>query len=67
MAFTEEAHNVVFIGGTGTGKTHLATALGHPALQSTASGCGFTPRSIWSICWSRRRQPGKAGKLGLLR
>jgi DNA replication protein DnaC len=28
LSFTEEAHNVVFIGGTGTGKTHLATALG---------------------------------------
>ena len=24
----KQAHNVVFIGGTGTGKTHLATALG---------------------------------------
>ena len=28
LAFTAAAHNVVFIGGTGTGKTHLATALG---------------------------------------
>lgn len=28
MSFTKEAHNVVFLGGTGTGKTHLATALG---------------------------------------
>ena len=28
LSFTGEAHNVVFIGGTGTGKTHLATALG---------------------------------------
>lgn len=28
LTFTEQAHNVVFIGGTGTGKTHLATALG---------------------------------------
>ena len=28
LDFTEAAHNVVFIGGTGTGKTHLATALG---------------------------------------
>ena len=28
MSFTQEAHNVAFIGGTGTGKTHLATALG---------------------------------------
>lgn len=26
-AFTEAAHNVVFIGGRGTGKSHLATAL----------------------------------------
>ena len=28
MEFTNGAHNVVFVGGTGTGKTHLATALG---------------------------------------
>lgn len=27
-AFTETAQNIVFVGGTGTGKTHLATALG---------------------------------------
>jgi hypothetical protein len=28
LSFTEAAHNVVFIGGSGTGKTHPATALG---------------------------------------
>jgi DNA replication protein DnaC len=28
MAFTELAHNAVFIGGPGTGKTHLSTAIG---------------------------------------
>ena len=28
MTFTEKAHNAVFVGGPGTGKTHLATAIG---------------------------------------
>lgn len=27
-AFTEQAHNAVLVGGPGTGKTHLATAIG---------------------------------------
>src|SRR5437868_7264388 len=27
-AFTDNAHNVVLVGGPGTGKTHLATAIG---------------------------------------
>src|SRR5688572_12342263 len=31
-AFTEQAENLVLIGGTGTGKTHLATALGIEAV-----------------------------------
>lgn len=32
LAFTEKAENIVLIGGTGTGKTHLATALGVEAV-----------------------------------
>ena len=31
--FMEQAHNVVLVGGPGTGKTHLATALGVQALE----------------------------------
>ena len=31
-AFTDQAENIVLIGGTGTGKTHLATALGIHAI-----------------------------------
>ena len=33
LAFTDAAQNVVLIGGPGTGKTHLATAIGIEAIQ----------------------------------
>ena len=33
MHFVEQVHNVVLIGGPGTGKTHLATAMGVHAIQ----------------------------------
>ena len=32
--FMEQAHNLIFVGGTGTGKTHLATAIGINAIHS---------------------------------
>lgn len=32
-AFMEEAHNLILVGGTGTGKTHLATAIGVAAIH----------------------------------
>lgn len=32
-SFMAEAHNVILVGGTGTGKTHLATALGIAAIH----------------------------------
>ncbi len=31
--FMDQAHNLIFVGGTGTGKTHLATALGIHAIH----------------------------------
>ena len=31
--FMEQAHNLILVGGTGTGKTHLATALGVAAIH----------------------------------
>ena len=54
LSFTEEAQNVVFIGGTGTGKTHLATAS-----PITASGSASSPPWTWSMPLSRRRPPAK--------
>jgi DNA replication protein DnaC len=32
-AFMDQAHNLIFVGGTGTGKTHLATAIGIAAIH----------------------------------
>ena len=36
--FLEQAHNVVLVGGPGTGKTHLATAFGVQALEHLPIG-----------------------------
>ncbi len=33
--YMDRAHNLIFVGGTGTGKTHLATALGIKAIHSS--------------------------------
>ncbi|WP_276145504.1 ATP-binding protein [Ralstonia solanacearum] len=46
LASTKAARNVVFSGGTGTGKMHLATALAYRASRATAIMCASSPRSI---------------------
>ena len=45
-AFMETAHNLILVGGTGTGKTHLATALGVAAIHR-ANAFASTTQSIW--------------------
>ncbi len=41
--FTDDAQNVVFVGGPGTGKTHLATAIGVQAIQQHRLRARFLP------------------------
>ena len=43
LAWTEQAHNVVLIGGPGTGKTHLATAIGISGVTRYGKKVRFYP------------------------
>ncbi|MFV0410351.1 MAG: ATP-binding protein [Paracoccus sp. (in: a-proteobacteria)] len=46
--FTGEAHNLILVGGTGTGKTHIAIALGTTLINNgkKAFGMDFTLSSV---------------------
>ena len=63
LAFTEAAHNVVFIGGTGTGKTHLATALGVSGITQHSKRVRFYSTVDLVNLLEQEKAAGKAGKL----
>ncbi len=63
LAFTEQAHNVVFIGGTGTGKTHLATALGVAGITRHGKRVRFYSTVDLVNLLEQEKVAGKAGKL----
>jgi len=63
MAFTEQAHNVVFIGGTGTGKTHLATALGVAGITQHNKRVRFYSTADLVNILEQEKSVGRAGKL----
>ncbi len=63
LAFTEQAHNVVFIGGTGTGKTHLATALGVSGITHHGKRVRFYSTADLVNLLEQEKAAGKAGKL----
>ena len=69
LSFTEEAQNVVFIGGTGTGKTHLATALGVSGIAHWGKRVRFFSTVDLVNALEQEKAAGKAGRiaLGLLR
>ena len=63
LSFTDEAHNVVFIGGTGTGKTHLATALGVSGITRHSKRVRFYSTVDLVNLLEQEKAAGKAGKL----
>ena len=65
LSFTEAAHNVVFIGGTGTGKTHLATALGVSGITQHGRRARFFSTVDLVNSLEQEKAQGRAGKLAL--
>jgi DNA replication protein DnaC len=63
LAFTDAAHNVVFIGGTGTGKTHLATALGVSGIAHHGKRVRFYSTVDLVNLLEQEKAAGKVGRL----
>lgn len=63
LAFTDTAHNVVLVGGTGTGKTHLATALGVRAIQQYGKRVRFYSTVELVNTLELEKAAGKQGRL----
>ena len=63
MKFLESAHNVVLIGGPGTGKTHLATSLGVAAIRSHGKRVRFFSTVELVNALELEKAQGKSGQL----
>ena len=62
-AFTAQAENIVLIGGTGTGKTHLATALGVQAISRHGKRVRFFSTIDLVNQLEQEKATGKPGRL----
>jgi DNA replication protein DnaC len=63
LSFTGSAHNAVLIGGTGTGKTHLATALGVSGISRWGKRVRFFSTVDLVNALEQEKAAGKAGRL----
>ena len=61
--FADSAANVVFIGGTGTGKTHLATALGVAGITTQGKRVRFHSTIELVNALEAEKAAGKAGRI----
>ena len=64
-AFTDDAHNVVLVGGPGTGKTHLATAIGVSGITRHGKRVRFYSTVDLVNALEQEKAQGKAGRIAL--
>ena len=65
MTFIEAAENIVLVGGSGTGKSHLATALGVAGIQQHGKRVRFYCVVELVNSLEREKAAGKQGKLAM--
>ena len=63
LSFLDAAHNLVFIGGPGTGKSHLATALGVEAIGQHGKRVRFFSTVELVNALEQEKAQGKAGQI----
>jgi len=62
-AFIDDAHNVVLVGGPGTGKTHLATAIGVSGITRHGKRVRFYSTVDLVNALEQEKAQGKAGRI----
>jgi DNA replication protein DnaC len=65
LSFADTAQNVVFIGGPGTGKTHLATAIAVSGITLQGKRVRFYSTVDLVNILEREKRDGKAGRIAL--
>jgi DNA replication protein DnaC len=65
LEFTDTAQNAVLIGGPGTGKTHLATAIGVAGIAAKGKRVRFYSTVDWVNELEKEKREGKAGRIAL--
>lgn len=65
MTFTAAAHNVVLVGGPGTGKTHLATVIGVAGISRHGRRVRFYSTVDLVNALEQEKAHGKAGRIAL--